>query len=257
MARLRAAIVTDIHHGPDRGRRLGSKAPALLEKFVKAATAANVDVIVDMGDRVTASSAADAERELRSVTAAFNKAAAKKHYVLGNHDVRYMSRAVNEAVTGVPSSSYAADAGDFRLIFFNPHRLTRRGEQELAISAADMKWLRGELAATHRPVILFSHVPLDNLSVKPKDSFAFPQGPALRKILEESGKVKLVMSGHLHAHRHREINGITYIAQQSLTHAYRKKYKVPSATWSLLEADGDTLTLNIQGKIRRSYSLKI
>jgi predicted MPP superfamily phosphohydrolase len=247
MAKLRAAIITDIHYGPDRGNRLGSKAPRLLDKFMRAAAAFDPDVIVDIGDRVTASGAEEAESGMRAVTEAFNRAAAPKHYTVGNHDIRYLSRADNERLTGSPSSSYGADAGDFRLLFFNPRR---RGEK-LAVGAGDLRWLRAQLTATDRPVILFSHVPLDNLAVKPGDAFSFEQGPEIRRILEESGKVKLVMSGHIHRHRHREINGITYIAQQSLTRAYRRKYKVPSGAWSLLEADGDKISLAIDGKIKR------
>jgi alkaline phosphatase len=252
MAKLRAAIITDIHYGPDRGNRLGSKAPALLEKFVKAANNFKPDVIVDIGDRITASNAADAESAMNSVKSAFNKAAAKTHFTVGNHDIKYLSRADNARLTGSPSSSYGTDEGDFRLLFFNPQRRSRN----LAVGAHDLQWLRDELAATKRPVILFSHIPLDNVIVKKGDAFSYEQGPELRKILEDSGKVKLVMSGHIHRHRHSEINGIHYIAQQSLTHAYRRKYKVPSAAWSLLEADGDTISLTIQGKIKRQFKFE-
>jgi hypothetical protein len=91
----------------------------------------------------------------------------------------------------------------------------------------EIQWLKDDLAKTSLPCILFSHIPLDNLpgeTVHDKDDPAkwiFPshydEGEEIRKILEDSGKVRLCMAGHRHLNRHREINGIHYIIHQSLT----------------------------------------
>ncbi len=65
------------------------------------------------------------------------------------------------------------------------------------------------------------------------------------------------MSGHIHANRQREINGITYICQQSWAHEYRKPYRVLSRTWSLLETDDDKITVTLRGKTRNSYTVNL
>jgi len=266
MAKFRAAVITDIHNGPDSGAKLGSKAPRLLESFAKAVSQYRPDSVIDLGDRITASNAADAAARMQGVCAVFNRLAAPVYSVLGNHDLKYLSRTANEAITGSPSENYFRDHDHVRLVFFNPRAIARRRKRRIGSDEQD--WLRDVLKHSPHPVIVFSHVPLDNL---PQDeagaktlnqgrkgyasAFTYPDGPQVREILEQSGKVILCMSGHLHRNRCREINGIPYVTQQALVRTHRKKYRVPTGTWSKLELDdAGGVSVALQGKYRKTYN---
>lgn len=287
MARLRAAIITDIHYGPDTGAKLGTKAPKLLEAFVKAVNGYDKgegpDLVVDMGDRVTARDADEARRNMETVCAYFNRLAAPVHCINGNHDLGRLTRQENEAITGSPAASYSLDEGGFHLVFFNPSGAIGRNGA-LVITDDDMEWLRRDLAATDKRTIVFSHVPLDNVSEEKAQAaaermvdasgeeipienagfrdlvsgrFGYPeQGAAIRAIMEESGKVALCMSGHVHGNRRRDLNGIAYITQQSLTHQHQKFYRVPSRTYSFLEADDDGIVVKLRGKVVKDYVIE-
>lgn len=264
MAGLRAAVITDIHHGRDSGAKLGSRAPRLLEKFAKAAAAYNPDIVVDMGDRITASDGAEAARLTREVKDFFNRIAAPSHFVTGNHDVKHMSAEENAAITGSGPGSYSVEAGGYHLVFWNPAAVA--GKSGRHVTAQELDWLRRDLAAARGPVIVFSHIPLDNNGDEHEAmekagrkgspwTFYFREGPDIRRIMEESGKVRLCLSGHHHCNRHREIGGIHYITQQSLTQAWQKKYKVPAGAWSWLEAGEKDITVRLQGKTKKTYRL--
>ncbi len=265
MKKLRIAVVADIHYGPNSGARLGAKAERLLQKFARAVKSAGADFIIDLGDRVTASSHADALHNMRAVKAHFNAAGAPLHSVLGNHDLRYLSATDNESLLGTPGASYSFDSKGWRFICFNPQAVASRGAARgvKGVSAAEMNWLRREIAAAEGSVIVLSHVPLDNntedeaaknaLRDGAARAFYYEEGPEIRKVLEESGKVKLCLSGHLHRDRQREINGINYVTQRSLTGAHRRKYNVPCGTWSWLEIDGQKISLTQQGKTPKTY----
>lgn len=259
MATLRAAILTDVHYGFDIKDKLGSKAPRLMRHFAKAVGKFAPDLIVDIGDRVSARSEESDRDYMQRYRAHFNEIAAPLESVLGNHDIRHLSRAENEKIMGNPSSSYTKDVGGYHLVFWNPR--IRVDESGIALEKADMDWLKNDLAATDKRVILFSHVPLDNLdgeeTAQVTKYFFWTQGEQVRKILEDAGNVALCLHGHRHANRHREINGIHYVTQQSLTSQWKEKYRVPSCTYAFLEANDNTITIRLMGKTRTVYNLEL
>ena len=139
----------------------------------------------------------------------------------------------------------------------------------MAITQKDIDWLKNDLANTNNPTVIFSHVPLDNVSEERQkreqenandnntdensidlaSRFGYPKkGGTIRRILEKSNKVILAMSGHIHANRYREINGIHYITQQSLTSTYQQHYLVPSSTFSFLDLSDGKITVRLKGK---------
>ncbi len=258
MAKLRAAVITDIHYGFDIKDKLGSKAPRLMEAFVKIVNKYAPDFIADMGDRISAKDKKEDLKYLKALKEHFNEAAAPVYSVIGNHDFKNISREDNEEIMRNPSSSYTKDIGGYHLIFWNPKiKITDDG---IEVAEESITWLQKDLAKTKKPAILFSHVPLDNLNgeerAEVKKYFYWTQGSRIRKIMEDAGNVILCMGGHRHRNRHREINGIHYITQQSFTSQWREKYRIPSGTFSFLEAEDGKLTVELQGKFSKTYNLK-
>ncbi len=258
MAKLCAAIVTDIHYGFDIKDKMGSKAPRLMRKFIKAANDRGVDLIVDMGDRISTRNEEDDRAYMKALRKHFNKAAMPVYSNIGNHDIRHLSRAENEEIMGCPADSYTKEVGGYHLVFWNPtFYITETG---LEVSSQDMKWLKENIENTDKPAILFSHVPLDNQGDEAEDPytkyFFWTQGEEIRKILEDAGNVILCMAGHRHRNRHREINGIHYVTQQSLTSQWRERYRIPSGTFSYLELEDGKIAIHLQGKFLKTYELK-
>lgn len=257
MAKLRAAVITDIHYGFDIKDKLGSKAPRLMEVFIKAVNKYTPDCVIDMGDRVSARCEEDDRNHMTSLKTQFNKLAAPVYSVIGNHDLKNLGRAGNEQIMGNPSESYSKDIGDCHLVFWNPKYWIN--EDGINVREADITWLKDHLANTGKPVILFSHVPLDNEGdegFEPITKYFFwTQGAQIRKVLEDAGNVILCMGGHRHRNRHKEINGIHYITQQSFTSQWREHYRIASRTFSYLEVEDDKITVRLEGKFKKTYEL--
>jgi 3',5'-cyclic-AMP phosphodiesterase len=256
MAKVRFAVITDIHYGPDAGAKYGSKAGGLLDVFTKAAAGYDLDFVADMGDRVTAHDHDEAKQNMQSVKDYFNRLAVPTYNVVGNHDLLHLTREENEQIMGNPGTSYSRDVKDYHFVFWNPP--LDLGNSGLHMSKDEMDWLRNDLASTDRPTVIFSHVPLDNDAADNKSGhaasgsdrlyFFYPEGEAIRKIMEDSGKVILAMAGHRHTNRAREMNGIHYVTQQSLVQAWDKHYRKPHRAWSVVEIDDDAITVRLKGR---------
>lgn len=258
---LRFAVITDIHYGFDAGNKLGSKAPEIMRAFEKAVGKYQPAFILDMGDRVSTRSAESDRLHMQNLMQHFNRMAAPTYHVAGNHDVHLLTRAENEIITGKSAESHSFDQDDHHIVVWNPH-ITRIGTGLLA-SAADLEWLQNDLRRNDKPTIVFSHAPLYQESNpqapepghKVSIRFHHSESEKIRAILEETKNVRLCMNGHLHRNHHEEINGIHYIAQQSLVQTHQKKYRVPVRAWSWVEAGDDKITVKLQGKVRKDYVL--
>lgn len=266
MASLKVAVITDIHFGDDSGSKLGSKAPRLMEKFIKAVRQNNPDLVVDLGDRITGRGEESDKNNLKSLSSYFNRLATPVHNLIGNHDIKYLSHLENEQVLERSSQSYSIDVNDLHLVFWNTD-LDSSGEQGLTLSDDDLEWLEKDLSKTKNKAIIFSHVPLDSslptmndntMSVVDiKKRFYYSNADKARKIMEDSGKVLLSIGGHRHTNQHNEINGIHYITQQSLTSTYKKRYRVPSGTFSFLKIDNNEVSFHLQGKVNKKIDWTI
>ena len=258
MAKFVAAVVTDIHYGFDIKDKLGSKAPKLVDHFLKAVDKIKPAFIVDMGDRVSAKSKEDDRHYMKELKKQFNKAAAPVYSLMGNHDVRFLSRKENEDIMGCSAQNHSLDKGNYHFVFWNPtYNVSENG---IEFSKSDLEWLKKDLdKAQGKPSILFSHVPLDNLGGEEVSDvtkyFFWTHGKKVRKVMEDAGNVILCMSGHRHRNRHREINGIHYVTQQSLVSMWKEHYRIPSRSYSFLELDNDKIKIELKGKTEKTYEL--
>jgi predicted MPP superfamily phosphohydrolase len=261
--KLKVAVITDIHIGKDSGARLGSKAPRLMRKFIKEVNAYNPDLIVDLGDRISSSSKEEAQENLISLKEHFNEAAAPVHFIIGNHDLKYLSANENAKILECNEKSSSIVIKDHHLIFWNPS-VDAKGEEGLVVEEKDLLWLKNELYKNDKAKIIFSHVPLDGLDEDktlegvPKNilkRFYYSNADEIQKILENNRNVLLSIGGHRHQNRHVELNGVSYITQQSLTSTYRKHYRIPHGTYSLIESTKDGLKYKLKGKVKKDLSI--
>jgi len=258
MPSIRVIIATDIHYGFDQGAKLGSKAPALMAQFTKAVArfSPQPDFVVDLGDRVNNKSRDDDRAYMQEVKAAYDRVSAPLYSVIGNHDVKHMSPADNEQIMGAPATSYSMDVGNFHFMFWNPD--ITYSKTGMSVTQADVDWLKDDLAATTKTAILFSHMPLYNSEVdepqeEPHDislRFSFKNAGELRSVLAQSEKVRAVIAGHRHKNHVKELDGICYITQQSMTDQYKDAYNVPAGTWSMMDLEEDKIKIRLYGKAK-------
>ncbi len=217
MNRVSFAVVTDIHHGPDTLGKLGTTALNCLKDFKKAISMVNPDAIVCMGDDITSVNMIDDLKSHKTIEDEFNKMAMPSYRVDGNHDRHYV---------GVRQTSHAQDINGHRFLFWCPN-VKLPSPIGLYLPQSDIDWLSHELKTTDKPTIVISHIPLDNEPDDNRRDLAFnkyvglgsyyPQGPQIRKMMEDCKKVVLCMAGHRHIDQLKTLNGIHYITQQSLT----------------------------------------
>ncbi len=112
MARLRAAIITDIHFGTDDRATLGLKASRYIPHFISAANNEKVDTVIDMGDRITARAPDRDKKLLQDLSSLFNRLAAPVHALIGNHDIVNLTDKENEQITGSPARNYKKRRSD-------------------------------------------------------------------------------------------------------------------------------------------------
>lgn len=249
--RVRFGLITDIHYADtdDRGTR---HYRASLEKVRRAAAFMNREkpaFFIELGDFKDQGVPADPARTLeylRTIETAFRSFEGPVHHAMGNHDVDSIAK--EQFLAGiqnggaVPTSPhYAFDAGGAHFVVLDanfsadgaPYRAGRFKWEDSNIPAAQLEWLRSDLAAAKGPAIVFVHQRLDA-----QGSVAVQNAAAVREVLEKSGRVRAVFQGHDHKGGFSRINGIEYRTLKSVIES-----AADAQPWAMAELDGDRLTV--------------
>lgn len=261
---LKFALITDIHYGRDKGWKLGVQARSLMADFIAAVNSYGPDFTAALGDFVNSRSHNSDTACLRELKTHFNKAAAPVHCIIGNNDIRHMSRAEYEKILDNPANSYIKDFKGYRFVFWNPNVDTDT-KDGLFMPESDLEWLEKTLDESDKPVILLSHIPVDNrewddISATIRDRSAnrsyYPEGGKIREVLEKSGKVVMCMAGHKHQNRHREINGIHYLIHQSFSQSDDGHTALGAYSFVEIEKDGHVRIKGF-GKNQPDFSFRL
>jgi alkaline phosphatase len=213
---LRVGLVTDLHHAdkPSAGNR------HYRETIGKLAEAANqfekdkAEFIVELGDLIDAADTVETEqRYLQEINREFCAISKDRHYVLGNHCVDTLTKA--EFLGGVEQkeSYYSFDRGDFHFVVLDacfrndgePYGRKNSKWNDANIPAAEVEWLQADLRSTDRKTVVFAHQRLDV-----SNDHGVKNGPEVRRVLQDSGKVLAVLQGHSHQNDLKDIGGIHY-----------------------------------------------
>ncbi|QDU79691.1 3',5'-cyclic adenosine monophosphate phosphodiesterase CpdA [Polystyrenella longa] len=212
----RIALVTDMHYA-DKEAAGSRHYRESLDKFDEAAAKykeLKPDFLVELGDIVDAADAVDVELGyLKTINAKLSQVADERHYVLGNHCVYTLTKEEFLGEVGKEKSYYSFDNKDRHFIILDacfrpdgvPYGRKNYDWTSPFIPAAELEWLEADLAATDKPTVVFTHQRLDV-----DNHYGANNSPAVRKVLEESGKVQAVFQGHSHKNEHVELNGIHY-----------------------------------------------
>jgi 3',5'-cyclic AMP phosphodiesterase CpdA len=225
--RVTLGIVTDLHFGPEahfggKLRKMTHMAPDLARAFVRRMNdEVRPDLVVNLGD--------DLEDESREADLAryeqcqeiLRGAAAPLVNVAGNHDTIHLNREdLNRAWRRTGPLYYAMDLGGWHFVVL--HTLEKK-DVEIRLPEAQLEWLRADLASTKLPTVVLMHHSAGEQSLD--DSRWWPgrsdlalvkERAEVRRIFEESRRVKAVFNGHLHWNHLAVIGGIPYVTVQSL-----------------------------------------
>jgi len=220
---LTFGIFADPHYAerPRWGGRYYSDSDEKLLRFVEAMAEAKPSFIIGLGDLIDQPDSAEAElRYLRKVAAICARFKGPRHFVIGNHDVVTQSKEQFIERTGMPRAYYSFDRAGFHFVVldanfkkgFIPYDHGRFAWNDAWIPPAEQKWLAADLAAASGPTVVFVHQRLDDDS----DPHTVRNAREVRKILESSGKVIAVFSGHDHRGGYRRIEGIHYVTLRAV-----------------------------------------
>jgi hypothetical protein len=222
-AGVRFGVLTDAHYAdaPSRGTRFYRESRTKVREAVTQLEAARVVFLAQLGDIKDMVAGESPQRTLAHLslitreTAKFN---GPIYHVLGNHDMDNVSKPQALSLlrsTGVAEGRafYAVTHGGVRFITLDAC-YTKAGAdydrgnfdwRDANVPAAELAWLRAELAASAEPVIVFAHQRLDGTG----DVYV-GNSAAVREAFEASGKVLAVFQGHDHAGARSTVGGIHY-----------------------------------------------
>ena len=264
---LKIGFVTDLHFGPrafheGKLRKLTHHAADLTRGVVAAMNELRPDLFVNLGDDIE-----DESRELdlaryTECQEILRTAASKLVNVAGNHDTINLTR---DDLTTIwkrrGQLHYAFDHGGFHVVVL--HTIERK-DVDVRLPDAELSWLQQDLSSTVLPVIVLMHHPASEQVLD--DSFWFHDVPhlalvkerhELRRILEDSGKVRAVFNGHVHRNHLDVIGGIPYVTFQSLIENLDDDAPGrPAATHAFAELDERRLVIRVKGNDPARYQIE-
>ena len=232
---VRFGMVTDLHYAdldPDRapggvvGRRFYRESRRKLDEAVAVFNSRGLDFAIELGDFKDNTHGRERTLEhLEAIEASFARFAGPRYHVAGNHDFDCIS--TDEFFSRVPNDGKVSKTGYYSFVrggvtfivlnacFFSSFKpYSRRHKWDDAnIPPEEMAWFERELAAAKGHVIVFCHQRLED-SAEPRH--IVKNAAAVRALMEKSGKVRGVFTGHQHKGGGCVVNGIPYYSLRAL-----------------------------------------
>ena len=236
---LVVAAISDLHFGPEarhqgKLRKLTARSAELTRAFVaRMNDEVRPDLVVNLGDDIE-DEGVDADRaRYQECLSILRQAHAPLVNVAGNHDTIHLKtrdlleiwRADGRPGSPIPVGDgpelyYAFDRGGFHFTVLHTHE---KPDVEITIGRRQLDWLAADLAATSLPTVLLMHHSAADQELAGNRWFEgephlclVKERAELRRIVRESGRVILVLNGHLHWNHLDVIDGIPYVTLQSL-----------------------------------------
>jgi Icc protein len=249
---MRLAVVSDIHHGRVTFVKQGPRALDLLAAGLKRARDANVDAVVDLGDRISdVNEAVDFALET-DVGRVFAESGLVRHHVCGNHDRAHLSVERNAQALATEFGTRAVEIGGIRLVFWEPDVSLSR-TKGFSLAPGDLEALRDILGRDGRRTILFSHAPLGGLSMRGNywfennpDHATYAELDAIRQVLADAPCPLLAVAGHVHWNTIGEVDGTRHLTLHSLTDSTFSDPE-PSGAFGWLSVEGESARWRVEG----------
>ena len=216
----RVGLLTDVHYADAdaRGTRHYRESLGKMREAVDRLNRGRIDLAVELGDLIDAPKQASAQKEaafLHTIAGEWGRLRAKRHQVLGNHCLNALTKERFLAALGQPRPFYAFDHNGLHFVLLDAcfredgtaYEAGNFTWTDTDIPPHEREWLRADLEATNNKALVFTHQRLD---LPVGHGYGVHSSPAVRKILEDSGKVLAVFQGHSHKNAHARLGGIHY-----------------------------------------------
>lgn len=217
-------VFTDLHYAKDVNSRYRFCSLSLLklENIIATFNERKIDFAVCLGDCIDSMRSVQEDIEdLMAVRDCLKGLDAPLHIVMGNHDVRSMSKSkfLQTIKPGTESAYYSFVSGRSKFIVLDannnadgPYDSGNFNWREAYIDEVQKQWFAKELEKGGIDnIIVFVHQNLDERFVGGEiDPHVVANAGEIRAIMEASGKTISVIQGHCHAGHEQEINGIGY-----------------------------------------------
>lgn len=256
---LRIGIITDLHFGPrtlfqGRLRKMSDMAPELTAAFVRRMNEeVHPDLVLTLGDVVEDESLELDRQRYQKAMQVLSGLKAPVQHVVGNHDTIHQSDDMIRETWGHEGELfYGFDAGGYH---FSVLRTIERAHVDCRIDPDQIDWLREDLSKTRLPTVVAMHHAAAEQDLRGNPWFEhFPAvalvtgREALREVIAKSGRVVMVVNGHLHWSHVGMHDGIPYVTVQSLTENLEADApgRVASA-WAVVELSETGLVVRTEG----------
>jgi Icc protein len=265
---LTIGMVSDLHFGPEarwagKLRKLTHQAGDLARAFVHAMNdEVHPDLVVNLGDDIEDESrTADLARygECQSILRA---ARAPLVNVAGNHDLVNLNREdLSRFWQRLGPLYYSVDVRGWHLVVLHT---IEKANVEVRLPETQMEWLRADLAAAGEPTVVLMHHSASEQEME--DSRWWPgrahlalvkERAGLRRVFEESRRVRAVFNGHLHWNHLDLIAGIPYVTVQSLIENLDEDAPGrPAAAHAVVRLTDRRMTVQVRGNDPARYQVE-
>lgn len=298
---VKFGLITDTHvcDKPDQASTITVTAaaryftggPAKIEAFAQAMNTADAAFVAELGDFTDNPTDTklpyDKRREaalgyLKTAEAKLSAFKGPRYHVIGNHDTDQLSK--EDVAALVQNSGIALPAGQYH------YSWTVNGVHFVALDAgyktdgapysgvpgtpgagytwddanvpaAQLEWLKADLAANKLPTVLLTHQqlnPQDAIEAGFDTKHYVKQAAEIRSVLEKSGQVIAVFSGHWHDGGHQVVNGIPYVVlQANVAYGNDASYHNQYATIEIRHKGGKDYRTNVIGHgMQKTYILE-
>jgi predicted MPP superfamily phosphohydrolase len=243
------------------------------------------DLILGGGDMVMDVMANDRSRatlQKACFDAAFRDCRIPVRHCVGNHDIFGWNKEKSgtdgtEAdwgkkwaldLFGLERAAYSFDHGGWHFIALDGVQPNGDNGYLARLDDAQREWLAADLAAVPagRPVLVWTHIPVVTVTGFTADRNAGRTGetvisrgemhadaPAVHRLLAESGKVRLCLSGHMHLLDRVEVDGVTYICGGAVSGGWWRGPHEPKETAARCPSGYGLVTLRPDGSFTHEY----
>lgn len=259
---LELLLLSDVHNGPPFEAKAGPLALRELRAVLEHVEGLRPDLLIDLGDRINNTDAEQDARHMSEVAAAFEASSKERHHLLGNHDVKLLSRQDNERLLGRPLGHRLLHRAGWTLILWSPAPQFQR--DGCVVPPDDVEWLAKALDRLDRPAVLFTHVPLGGGSMRSNYYFEGDPSPGasyrdltgLQELVVANEHMKLAVAGHVHWNSLNVIDGVPFLTIQSLSELATTAPR-PAGAWAMLSLESDSARLDVQGLDQFQVSLPL
>ncbi len=185
----------------------------------------------DMTDHIEGDTKKDVKSYFEKMLALVKSFDIPFYSVPGNHDYLMLTREEIEKELGLKTPPYTIEKEgiDFIILDAN-YRSDYRCFDEAGVLWTDanlppfeVEYLKNQLEKSTNPVIVLVH---ENLDPSVDENHIIKNATEVRRIIKDSGKVKMVIQGHYHSGKNSIVDEIPYITLAAMCEARKNPYQI-------------------------------